>query len=151
LNPKLGEPAQHFFFPGMSSWIFAPHHVPLVTVEIVKAPCINETPFHGLQGVRSASGDCLPYQFVDFFAVATGKREQAPGVGACIAELPFGEHREEFLSQEHDACIGVDDHARGPVVREFGIKAEAKLLEKGNGPIHVQDWQIDEELARSVG
>src|SRR5436305_957508 len=86
-------------------WIH-PHQLPMVSVEIVKAPAVHEAVVLRVHRVRPSGGDRLIHDRIHFGAAAARQREQSLVAARRVARLAPGEGSEERFGQQHDEGHG---------------------------------------------
>src|SRR5262249_54414098 len=124
-----------------------PEYLPMMTVEVVKAPTVHEAVVHGGHGVLAAGGNSLFDRLVHGGPILARDREQSFRLRARIADLLLRERFEKGLREEHYVSILVDHHAGGLLIGELWVELKTELGEKLLRTVQITNSDIDKNLA----
>src|SRR5262245_54453140 len=104
-----------------------------MSVEVLKSVTIHKTVV--LRLVEGSASSCtrLPNHFIDFTPAGRRQTQQHLSILGCVANFPWRERFELWMSQQHHVNVLAHDHAGRSVVGELGVKAEPELRKKLHG------------------
>src|SRR5262245_20563099 len=120
--------------------------VPNMSVEVLKSVNIHKTEV--LRLVKGCASSCtgLANHFIDFIPARRRQTYQDLGILGCVANVPWRERFELWMSQQHHVNVVAHDHAGRSVVGELRVKAEPELRKKLHGLLEIFHRQIHENL-----
>src|SRR5262245_50765709 len=119
---------------------------PNMSVEVLKSVSVHETVV--LRLVEGCASSCtgLANHFIDFTPAGRRQTYQDLGILGCVANFPWCERFELWMSQQHHVNVVAHDHAGRSVVGELRVKAEPELRKKIYGLLEIFHRQIHENL-----
>src|SRR5262249_50184851 len=119
---------------------------PNMSVEVLKSVSVHETVV--LRLVKGCASSCtgLANHFIDFTPAGRRQTYQDLGILGCVANFPWRERFELWMSQQHHVNVVAYDHAGRSVVGELRVKTEPELRKKLHGLLEIFHRQIHETL-----
>jgi len=107
-----------------------PDRLPVVSVEIIEAPAVQEPEVRRVNRRFGAGRHGFVRHLVHLLTAGAGKSDHAFRVRLALADLPIGKCAKERLGQENGAGVFVDDDARRLLIRVPWVKQKAERAEE---------------------